>query len=82
MSLLKRHINLIISVGGLALIIFVFIDYDNWVDPKNQSFSYKSKLFKLIFLTLDDIGGKTLVIIILLAIELIYIYHAIDEFKK
>lgn len=69
-------------MAAIGLLIYMLISYDTWIDPQNQSFSARSKGIKLLFLNIDQIGGKWLVSAIFVLAIVIYGYWAYKDYKK
>jgi hypothetical protein len=80
-KILKNH-NIWKALGTLFLLFYINSNYANWTDPMNQAPSAKSKLAKLIFLWLDEVGGKIFVMILFFTIFGYYSYKSFRDIKK
>ena len=79
---LKTNKNFWLCMTAIGLFIYILISYETWIDPQNQSFSARSKGIKLLFLNIDQIGGKWLVSVLFVLAIVIYGYWSYSDYKK
>jgi hypothetical protein len=71
----------IVSIVAIVLTYFAFTDYEGFIHPDNTTSGKSGKLFVLIFNGIDSLGGKWLVLAIMLVIIVFLLLKTVKRFK-